>query len=669
MKAATFSLIVPTRRRAAKLRRFLDSVSATTMRLDEIEVVLVVDEDDEETIRFEYAGVDLKRVIVQPGLRMGGLNLAGYGAATGQYLMLTNDDAVLETPGWDEHALAAFRAFPDGVALVHVNDMVFEDKLCIFPFLSRRFCLLSGGICHQRYRRYRIDDHIHNIFDLLSLMGHHRRVFLPDVIFKHTNGERSENGALRYVPDDPEIHDADTRLFDSLLEDRKRIAVEALCQIEGRDYTQEHERWAAKLEVFNDSVGIRRPEHARWFVTAASSSLEVTRVTIGVVTADLNSPHAKECIDRVKTYTTNYELILLDNNRDPSFNHAREMNRLLSICATDYLLLMDDDVWVGPGWLEGLLRCVTPEVGVVTPLHRDRFGRLSYAGVVLRPDESGYHSHIMEPPDGPRRIQTLCSAAMLIHLRTCRNIRMDESYSKYFLDIDYGLQVWEAGLQVVCSPFSEVIHLAGATFGKGGPHADYVFEKQRRRYCDSWVDSGRIQRLRQGVWREIADFRCISDKNYEIDSLFGTVGNGDWDRFLQAAVNLVQSLAGYPALTEHVAQRARDALMGNASRLKDSSAAQLEFLQGMASEPSLIEEGFEGMNLLEVGITYCAIPQGEGAFSYERVIRGDFSHSFEADSGEALRSLVCWYKNAQVVGHVVDARLLPRLTKRSPSGS
>ena len=49
---------------------------------------------------------------------------------------------------------------------------------------------------------------------------------------------------------------------------------------------------------------------------------------------------------------------------------------------TDYLVLLDDDVFVEPNWLEGMLRYVGENVGVVAPLHKDRFGRLSYAGVV-----------------------------------------------------------------------------------------------------------------------------------------------------------------------------------------------------------------------------------------------------------------------------------------------
>jgi len=40
--------------------------------------------------------------------------------------------------------------------------------------------------------------------------------------------------------------------------------------------------------------------------------------------------------------------VILDNNGRSIFNHPHEINKLLSICDTDYLVLMDDDVFVEP---------------------------------------------------------------------------------------------------------------------------------------------------------------------------------------------------------------------------------------------------------------------------------------------------------------------------------
>src|SRR5579859_1894550 len=105
MKSTNFSFIIPTRNRVESLRRLLDSIEANTTDLAQLEIVLVVDDDDQESLRFRYPGVRLKRVKVKPGLTMGGLNMAGYRQSTGKYVLLLNDDIVLRTPDWDGQVL------------------------------------------------------------------------------------------------------------------------------------------------------------------------------------------------------------------------------------------------------------------------------------------------------------------------------------------------------------------------------------------------------------------------------------------------------------------------------------------------------------------------------------------------------------------------------------
>ncbi len=639
MSRLMFSLIVPTRHRTEQLRRLLDSIVATTRDLGQLEVVLVMDEDDEESIQFRFDGLALKRVTVPSGLTMGALTLSGYRVATGQRLMLLNDDVVVQTPGWDEQVLAAFRSFPDQVVLINVNDLLFRDTLCTFPFLTREFCLLMDGICPPGYIRYRIDDHIHNIFDLLSLLGHHRRIFLPEVIFAHMNvGKPEEQGSARYVPD-PATHEVDSRLFEALLPERKRIAIKAMHQIQGRLSSEQHSAWQRRLEPVTESVAIRLREHARWFPSMAVGPEHLLRVTIGIVSADLKSAQARKCVELVRTHTTNYELILVENNQDPASHHWHERNRILSVCKTDYLVLMNDDVLVGPGWLEGMLRCVGPDVGVVTPLHKDRDGRLSYAGVVLRPDGTGHRSYILEAPAAPSPIQTLCSAIMLIDIPKCGHLRLDEGYTKDFGDIDYGLRVWEEGFQVVCSPYSRVTHLAGSTSAQ-----DRQLPAQ---LC------GRVQALRSSVWKSIPEFTAIENKAAEVDKLVEDAGGQDQRGFLEKAANLVRNLAAYPALQDYLAVRARAGIGERLPFAGDPATGRLAILLGMAGHPILFEASFEGMNIVLHNLTYYAWPQDEGPFSYERMAGNGYSCSFEAPSLEGVKALVLRYRKAPAGRHVV----------------
>ncbi|HJZ55703.1 MAG TPA: glycosyltransferase family A protein [Gemmataceae bacterium] len=228
----TFSLIVPTRSRPEQLCRFLDSVTATARHPDRIEVVLVIDADDPDSLAVGHPKLHLRRVVGPPGRTMGALNTAGYEASSGEYVMLLNDDVIVRTRGWDAAALACFRRFPDPIVLVHVNDTLIREHLCVFPLVSRAFCELAGGICPQEYRRYRIDDHIEDVFNLLAALGVRRSVYLPDVVFEHTNAvEHPEAG--RVYMSDPDILALDAPLFESLFPARKELALRALDFIEG----------------------------------------------------------------------------------------------------------------------------------------------------------------------------------------------------------------------------------------------------------------------------------------------------------------------------------------------------------------------------------------------------------------------------------------------------
>jgi glycosyltransferase involved in cell wall biosynthesis len=272
-----FSLIVPTRHRTAGLRRLLDSVSTTVRNPGGIEVVAVIDADDTESIAFSYSGIAYRQVIVPPGQTMGELNLAGYRQAAGRYLMLLNDDVVIRSKGWDTEIERVFAGWPDGIVLVHVNDLLFRDTLCIFPCVTPAFCELMGGICHPAYRRYRIDDHLHNIFDLIHLLGYTRRVFLPQVVFEHT----STTG--HYTPD-PATLEFDDRPFEELLPQRRKIALDCVERIEGRARPEDRATRALFLEGFPDSLALRRREYAVWWPRIVPPGVETpaVRASLGV---------------------------------------------------------------------------------------------------------------------------------------------------------------------------------------------------------------------------------------------------------------------------------------------------------------------------------------------------------------------------------------------------
>ncbi len=81
------SIIVPTRGRPAELRRFLDSLEATTSETSCVEVILVTDLDDETAQETPRTKLRLKHRRVPPKLTMGALNRAGFELADGDWIL------------------------------------------------------------------------------------------------------------------------------------------------------------------------------------------------------------------------------------------------------------------------------------------------------------------------------------------------------------------------------------------------------------------------------------------------------------------------------------------------------------------------------------------------------------------------------------------------------
>ena len=189
-----FSLILPTRERPALARRMLDSVFATAERPENVEIIAYVDHDDRASLALEHPCLSLVK-LVRPRATMGAITQACYAAASGRFIMLANDDIVFRTPGWDRAVLERFHAVGDDLALVWGNDLFRGARLPSHPILSRTACELMGGVCPEQYRRDYIDAHIYDIFRLLSRIGHHRLVYMPDVVFEHLHVENGKAAA------------------------------------------------------------------------------------------------------------------------------------------------------------------------------------------------------------------------------------------------------------------------------------------------------------------------------------------------------------------------------------------------------------------------------------------------------------------------------------------
>ena len=173
------SVLVPTRNRVARLRQLLDSYERTTAGAEDAsELVFRVDDDDIVTRR----ALSYTRHAVVVGPRDGGYadlpkffnQLAQ--AATGDVLMLGNDDIVFVTPQWAPLVLAAANRHPDGVFNVGVR--THNESHFPLSVVSKAVAERLGFLYDPRI--FWGDIYLR---DVMGQLG--RQVLLPEVEIRH----------------------------------------------------------------------------------------------------------------------------------------------------------------------------------------------------------------------------------------------------------------------------------------------------------------------------------------------------------------------------------------------------------------------------------------------------------------------------------------------------
>ncbi len=181
---ARISLLLPTRGRARLIRRLFDSVAMCTNRLEDLEIILYLDDDDETGQEISDDRFSLLKIF-GPRLSMGAYNTICLGRASGDYIMLMNDDVIVRTSAWDRKVAELGRTISDGIFLAYPNDLHIGKRMCTFPILTKKACELLLRPYPEEYKTHFIDWHILDIFKRLRAMGHARIFYLEDVVFEH----------------------------------------------------------------------------------------------------------------------------------------------------------------------------------------------------------------------------------------------------------------------------------------------------------------------------------------------------------------------------------------------------------------------------------------------------------------------------------------------------
>ncbi|MFN2597876.1 MAG: glycosyltransferase [Pyrinomonadaceae bacterium] len=183
-------------------------------------------------------------------------------------------------------------------------------------------------------------------------------------------------------------------------------------------------------------------------------------------------------------------------NNDENLGFVDACNQGARLARGRYLVFLNNDAVVLPGWLDELTRTIEADdsIGAVGSMFLYPDGRIQEAGAIVWRDGAAFHHGWGGSADDPRyafaRDVDYCSGASLLIRRDLfeRLGGFDRRYAPaYYEDADLCFGARAAGFRVRYQPLSRVLHYEGATAGKDTSAGFKRFQVvNRAKFFEKW---------------------------------------------------------------------------------------------------------------------------------------------------------------------------------------
>ena len=189
-------------------------------------------------------------------------------------------------------------------------------------------------------------------------------------------------------------------------------------------------------------------------------------------------------------------IVYLRNETNAGF--VGSCNRGAAQARGKYLLFLNNDTTVKPGWLDALLETFQfePRAGLVGSKLLFPDGRLQEAGGIIWRDGSGWNRGKFCDPENPEynflREVDYCSAACVMVPRSLFQSvgGFDSKFAPaYYEDADLAFKLQHAGFKILYQPLCEIIHYEGATGGTDLSTGTKKYQEiNRTAFLNAWAD-------------------------------------------------------------------------------------------------------------------------------------------------------------------------------------